>query len=51
MAVIDDMRAGFARSSTLMKIVWVNIGIFVLLRIAAIVFVFSGKPDTINLIL
>ena len=51
MAVIDDMRAGFARSSTLMKIVWVNIGIFVLLRIAAIVCVFSGKPDTINLIL
>ena len=51
MAVIDDMRSGFARSSTLMRIVWTNIGVFVLLRIAAIVCVFSGTPDFINSIL
>lgn len=51
MEVIDRLRTGFRESSTLMKIVWVNVGIFVLLRLAAIVCVFSGRPDYIDILL
>ena len=51
MEAIDRLRTGFMQSSTLMKIVWVNVSIFVLLRVIAIVFVFSGRPDSIDLML
>ncbi len=51
MGVIDDMRTGYRQSSMLMKIVWINIGVFVALRLLAIVGVFSGNPSLINTIL
>lgn len=51
MEVIDRLRTGFRQSSTLMKIVWVNVAIFILLRLAAIVCVFSGNPDYIDVVL
>lgn len=51
MEVIERLRTGFRQSSTLMKIVWINVAIFVLLRLAAIVCVFSGRPDYIDVIL
>ena len=51
MEAIDRLRTGFRQSSTLMKIVWVNVAVFVLLRLIAIVFVFSGRPDYIDLML
>ena len=37
MEAIDRLRTGFRQSSTLMKIVWVNVAVFVLLRLIAIV--------------
>lgn len=54
MGVIDTLRRmhrSFDASSMLMKIIWVNIGVFVLLRLAAIVCMFAGVPDMINGIL
>lgn len=51
MEAIDRLRTGFRQSSTLMKIVWVNVAVFVLLRLIAIVFVFSGRPDYIDIML
>ena len=51
MEAIERLRTGFRQSSTLMKIVWVNVAVFVLLRLIAIVFVFSGRPDYIDLML
>lgn len=48
MKVIDNMRTGFARSSILMKIIWVNIGIFVTLRLIAIASVFSVSPGLLD---
>lgn len=51
MEAIDRLRTGFRQSSTLMKIVWVNVAVFVLLRLIAIVFVFSGRPDYIDMML
>lgn len=51
MEVIERLRTGFRESSTLMKIVWINVAIFVLLRLAAIMCVFSGRPDYIDVIL
>lgn len=50
MGVIDDMRTGYRQSSMLMKIVWINIGVFVALRLIAIAGVFSGNPSLINTI-
>lgn len=51
MEAIDRLRTGFRQSSTLMRIVWVNVAVFVLLRLIAIVFVFSGRPDYIDMML
>lgn len=51
MGVIDDMRTGYRRSSMLMKIVWINIGVFVALRLIAIAGVFSDSPSLISSIL
>lgn len=51
MGVIDDMRTGYRQSSMLMKIVWINIGVFVALRLIAIAGVFSGNPSLINTML
>lgn len=51
MEAIDRLISGFTRSTVLMKIVWINIGIFVALRLAAIVCVFSGHSGYINVIL
>lgn len=45
------MRRSFDGSTMLMKIIWVNIGVFVLLRLAAIVCMFAGYPYFINTIL
>ncbi len=42
--IIDEMRRGFSRSTMLMKLVWINIAVFVLLRITAIVCMFAGTP-------
>ncbi len=36
MAVIDELRTGFTRSTMLMKLVWINIAVFILLRLTAI---------------
>lgn len=51
MEAIRRLIGGFTRSTVLLKIVWVNIGIFVALRLAAIVCVFSGNSGYINVIL
>lgn len=51
MEAIERLRTGFRESSTLMKIVWINVAVFVLLRLIAIVFVFSGRPDYIDVML
>lgn len=51
MAVIDTLRQlgrNFNGSTMLMKLIWVNIGVFVALRLAAIVCVFSGNPGFLN---
>ena len=42
--IIDEMRRGFSRSTMLMKLVWINIAVFVLLRITAIVCMFADTP-------
>lgn len=42
--IIDEMRRGFSRLTMLMKLVWINIAVFVLLRITAIVCMFAGTP-------
>ncbi len=51
MAAIDELRNGFRRSSLLMKVIWINIGIFVLLRLTAIVGVFTSSFDLIDHVL
>ncbi len=48
MAAIDELRDGFRRSSLLMKVIWINVGIFVLLRLIAILGVFSSSPAFID---
>lgn len=48
---IRQMRRSFDGSTMLMKIIWINIGIFILLRVAAIVCMFAGCPDFINTIM
>ncbi|MCM1076170.1 MAG: rhomboid family intramembrane serine protease [Bacteroides sp.] len=48
---IRQMGRSFDGSTMLMKIIWINIGIFVLLRLAAIVCMLSGVPGFINIIL
>lgn len=44
MGTIDKMRAGFMRSTMLMKLIWINIAVFVLLRVIAIVSMMGGTP-------
>lgn len=54
MAVTDtlrQMKRGFDGSTMLLKIIWVNIGVFVMLRLLAIIGVFSGVPELINTVL
>lgn len=51
MAVIEEMRNGFRRATVLMKLVWVNIAVFLLLRVTAIVLMFAGKPEVIDAVL
>ena len=54
MAVSDtlrQLRRSFSTSTMLMKIIWVNIGVFVVLRLTAIGGIFSGNPDFINAVL
>lgn len=46
-----QMRRAFDASTMLMKIIWVNIGVFVALRLAAIGCMFAGNPDFINVIM
>ncbi len=48
---IREMRRSFDASSMLMKIIWINIGVFVLLRLSAIVCMFAGNPDFLNTIM
>lgn len=48
---LRQMRRSFDGSTMLMKIIWVNIGVFVLLRLSAIVCMFAGSPDFINVIM
>ena len=48
---LGRMRRSFDGSTMLMKIIWINIAIFVLLRLAAIVCVFSGVPGFLDTIL
>lgn len=45
MGTIDKMRAGFRQATMLMKLIWINIAVFVLLRIIAIVCMLGGAPD------
>lgn len=49
--VIDQMRRGFTSATMLMKIIWVNIGVFVVLRLIAIVCMFGGDVDFINTVM
>lgn len=54
MAVSDtlrQMKRGFSASTMLMKIIWINIGLFVLLRLTAIVGIFGGSHELINTVL
>ena len=54
MAVSDtlrQLRRSFSTSTMLMKIIWVNIGVFVVLRLTAIGGIFSGNLDFINAVL
>lgn len=54
MAATDTLRQmlrAFDGSTMLMKIIWINIAVFLLLRLAAIGCMFSGNPDFINTIL
>ena len=51
MAITDtfrQMRQSFRASTMLMKIIWINIGVFVALRLTAIIGIFAGSPDLIN---
>ncbi len=48
MGIIDKMRCGYAGATMLMKIIWINIAVFVLLRVTAIVCMFAGEVDFIN---
>lgn len=49
--ILKQMRRAFDGSTMLMKIIWVNIGVFLLLRLAAIGCMFGGNPEFINTIL
>lgn len=49
--IIDEMRHGYARATMLMKIIWINIAVFVLLRVTAIVCMFAGNADFINVVM
>lgn len=51
MAVIDEMRSGFTRATMLMKIVWINVGVFVILRLMAIFGMFSATHGFIDFVL
>lgn len=45
MGTIDKMRADFRQATMLMKLIWINIAVFVLLRVIAIVCMLGGAPD------
>ncbi|MDE6037395.1 MAG: rhomboid family intramembrane serine protease [Duncaniella sp.] len=51
MEVIDRLRTTLASSGMLMKIICINIGVFIALRLCAIVCIFSGSPGYIGNIL
>lgn len=54
MAIIDTlrrMRQAFRASTMLMKIIWINIGVFVALRLIAIAGIFTGSSDLINTVM
>ncbi len=54
MAVTDtlrQLRQSFKSSTMMMKIIWLNIVIFIFLRLAAIASIFWGNPDFINTVL
>lgn len=54
MAITDTLRElhrKFDGSTMLMKIVWINIAVFVMLRLVAIVSIFAGQPDFINVVM
>lgn len=54
MAITDTLRElhrKFDGSTMLMKIVWINIAVFVVLRLVAIVSIFAGQPDFINVVM
>lgn len=51
MEAIKRLLSRFGASSVLMKIVWVNIAVFVALRLAAIVCLFAGKREALGAIL
>ncbi|MCM1137283.1 MAG: rhomboid family intramembrane serine protease [Duncaniella sp.] len=48
MGTLDQMRNGFRRATMLMKLIWINIGVFVLLRVIAIVCMLGGTPDFLS---
>lgn len=48
MGTFDQMRNGFRRATMLMKLIWINIGVFVLLRVIAIVCMLGGVPDFLS---
>ena len=50
MVGIDRIFRAVRDTSTLMRIVWVNIGVFVMLRLTAIAGVFSGHPEWIDIV-
>ena len=50
MAGIDRIFRAVRDTSTLMRIVWINIGVFVMLRLTAIAGVFSGHPEWIDIV-
>lgn len=48
METINNLRSGFRRSSMLMKIIWINIGVFVLLRLGAIVCMLMDRSGLVE---
>lgn len=51
MEVIDRMKASFSASTMLMKIIWVNIGVFVVLRLVAVVSMFMANGALLNFVM
>lgn len=51
MEIIERLRSSYALTGTLMRIVWLNVGVFVALRLTAIAGIFSGHSDLIDRVL